>query len=333
MQMVKILTYKEIDTAAWQALMEQSPYATWFQTREAYEFYASVPEEMMPFAVGVTEDEQLMGVVVGYSTKEQNPIKQLFTCRSIIVGGPLLDPQISDKAITALLQTVKQITKDSIYIETRNFHDYSRWKTVFEACGYAYQPHLNIQVLCDMAHAMSEQRQRQVKKAIKNGATVVQATAEKEIHDWYQILQQLYRTKVRTPLFTKDFFLRFYRESRGIYLLVKYQDKVIGGMMCPILNTKAIYEWYVCGMDEEYRELYPSVMATHAAIEYAKAHGIAMLDFMGAGQPNVPYGVRDFKMEFGGELVEHGRFLYIRKPLLYRIGKMGVKMVKKKINS
>lgn len=326
---MKLLTNLEIDIVAWQALIDSSSYATWFQTREAYEFYASVPEEMMPFAVGVTEDEQLMGVVVGYSTQEQNPIKQLFTCRSIIVGGPLLHEHISDCALSALLLAVKRVTSDSIFVETRNFHDYSRWKTVFAACGFAYQPHLNIQVPCDAAHAMSEQRQRQVKKAIKNGATIVQATSEKEIHDWYQILQQLYRTKVRTPLFTKDFFLRFYRENRGIYLLVKYQDKVIGGMMCPILNTKAIYEWYVCGMDEEYRELYPSVMATHAAIEYAKAQGIAMLDFMGAGQPNVPYGVRDFKMEFGGELVGYGRFLCVRKPLLYAIGKLGVKWIKR----
>lgn len=326
--MVKLLTYNEIDTAAWQALIDSSPYATWFQTSEAYEFYASVPEEMMPFAVGVTEDEQLMGVVVGYSTKEQNPIKQVFTCRSIIIGGPLLDEHISEKALSQLLLAVKRLTSATIYVETRNFHDYSRWKTVFEACGFAYLPHLNIQVRCDLAHAMSEQRERQVKKAIKNGATIVQATSEKEIYEWYQILLQLYRTKVRTPLFTEDFFLRFYRDGKGIYLLVKYLDKVIGGMMCPILNDKVIYEWYVCGMDEEYREWYPSVMATHAAIEYAKAHGIAMLDFMGAGQPNVPYGVRDFKMEFGGELVEHGRFLYIRKPLLYRIGKMGVKWLK-----
>jgi hypothetical protein len=35
-------------------------------------------------------------------------------------------------------------------------------------------------------------------------------------------------------------------------------------------------------------------------------------------------------MEFGGELVEYGRFLYIRKPLLYWIGKMGVKWLKRK---
>jgi lipid II:glycine glycyltransferase (peptidoglycan interpeptide bridge formation enzyme) len=53
---------------------------------------------------------------------------------------------------------------------------------------------------------------------------------------------------------------------------------------------------------------------------------------MGAGSPDQPYGVRDFKAEFGGELVEHGRFLCVRKPMLYAIGKMGVKLLKQGIN-
>ncbi len=176
----------------------------------------------------------------------------------------------------------------------------------------------------------SEQRIRQVKKALKNGATICEAQSEQEIRDWYQILSQLYREKVRTPLFTEEFFLQFYRNGVGKYLLVKHQGKVIGGMMCPILDGKAIYEWYVCGLDEEYREQYPSVMATYAAIEYAKANNLPLFDFMGAGKPDIPYGVRDFKMEFGGELVEHGRFLCVRKPLLYRMGELGVKILKNK---
>ena len=112
-------------------------------------------------------------------------------------------------------------------------------------------------------------------------------------------------------------------------MLVKYNGKVIGGMMCPVFNNKAIYEWYVCGLDEEYRELYPSLMATYAAIEYAKKHTIERFDFMGAGKPDIPYGVRDFKMEFGGEQVEHGRYLYIYKPWLFKIGTLGVKLLKK----
>ena len=328
--MLQLLTYDEIDPSAWQALVDSSPYATWFQTKEAYAFYASLPEEMEPFAIGVEEDGHLTGVIVGYTTQEKNPIKQRFTCRSIVIGGPLLDECISDNALSNLLLALKHITKDSIYIETRNFKDYSNDKSVFESSGFQYQPHLNIQVTCDETHTMSEQRIRQVKKALKNGAEIVEASTEQEIRDWYEILYKLYCEKVRTPLFSVEFFLQFYRNGVGKYLLVKYQGKVIGGMMCPILNNKAIYEWYVCGLDEEYRELYPSVMATYAAIEYAKAKGLPLFDFMGAGKPTVPDGVRDFKMEFGGQLVEHGRFLCVRKSLLYWRGKMGVKVLKYK---
>ena len=327
---MRILTYSDIDPAAWQSLVAQSPYATWFQTPEAYAFYASLPDELTPFTVGVDEDGQLMGVVVGYTTRETNPIKQLFTCRSIVIGGPLLDESISDNAVTALLCAVKRVTRSSIYVETRNFHDYSRWRHVFEQCGFAYQPHLNIQVACNDQHTMSEQRQRQVRKALKNGVVITEAQSEQEIRDWYQILRQLYRQKVRTPLWSEAFFLQFYRSGVGKYLLVKYEGKVIGGMMCPIFAGKAIYEWYVCGLDEEYKEQYPSVMATYAAIEYAKQNELPDFDFMGAGIPDQPYGVRDFKMEFNGEVVEYGRYLRIRKSLLYKIGKWGVEMLRKR---
>lgn len=336
--MIKTLTYNLLDPLQWQALVEQSPYATWFQTKEAYEFYAANPNEMKPFAVGVNEDNNLKGLVVGYSTNEKNSLKQFFTRRAIIIGGPLLAEDISNEALSMLLTSLKNLTslqggaggRLPIYIETRNFHDYSKWKSVFETNGFAYQPHYDIHVHCNAQHQMSEQRIRQVKKALKNGVEIVEASSEQEIRDWYRILQQLYQEKVRTPLFSKEFFLQFYREGVGKYLLVKHQGKVIGGMMCPILKTKAIFEWYVCGLDEEYRDQYPSVMATYAAIEYAKHNSLPLFDFMGAGKPDIPYGVRDFKMEFGGELLEHGRFLCVRKPLLYKIGEFWVSLLKRR---
>ena len=344
--MLTLLTYDQIDQQQWQELVQSSAVSTWFQTDEAYRFYQSVGG-MRAFAYGVTEQGRLTGVVVGYITHERNPIKQFFTRRAIIYGGPLLAEDISATALAALLEAVKAmdngqwaigeennrqspIANRPIYIESRNFHDYSKWKSIFETNGFAYQPHYDIHVHCNDTHNMSERRQRELKRAIKNGATVVEAQTEQEIREWYQILSLLYREKVRTPLFSKEFFLTFYRQRVGKYLLVKYDGKVIGGMMCPILKSKAIYEWYVCGLDEDYRELYPSVVATHAAIEYAKQNAIPLFDFMGAGEPDIPYGVRDFKAEFGGELVEHGRFLCVRKPLLYKIGKLGVKYLKRK---
>ena len=334
----RILTYSEINSLTWKKLVDKSSYATWFQTQEAYQFYAANKEEMTPFACGVERDGELRAVCVCYVTKEYSSIKQFFTRRAIIIGGPLLAEDISDEALSMLLTSLKNLPslqagdggRLPIYIETRNFHDYSKWKEVFEACGFSYQPHLNIQVACNETHTMSEQRRRQVKKAICNGATICEAQSEQEIRDWYKILHRLYREKVRTPLFIEKFFLEFYRKGFGKYLLVKYEDKVIGGMMCPVLEGKAIYEWYVCGLDEEYRDLYPSVMATYAVIEYAKENSLPLFDFMGAGKPDANYGVRDFKKEFGGEQVEYGRFLCIRKPILYAIGKLGVKWLKRK---
>lgn len=325
--MIIIRTYSEIDKQDWRLLAETSPLSTWFQTDEAYRFYQSV-SDMCAFVYGVMEEDKLVGVIVGYTTQEKCKLKQYFTARAIVVGGPLLDENISESALTMLLQTLKKQRGEAIYIETRNLHDYSRWKTVFKANGFAYHPHLNIQVTCNALHTMSEQRIRQVRKALKNGVVITEPQSEQEIRDWYQLLRQLYRQKVRTPLWSEAFFLQFYRHGIGKYLLVKYNGKVIGGMMCPIFAGKAIYEWYVCGLDEAYREQYPSVMATYAAIEYAKQNDIPMFDFMGAGVPDQPYGVRDFKMEFGGEMVEHGRYLHIRKPLLYKIGKWGVKILK-----
>jgi very-short-patch-repair endonuclease len=285
--------------------------------------------------------DRLVGLVVGYITKEKNPIKQFLTRRAIIIGGPLLAEDISKEALAALLKAVRAMESNGqwpianrpIYIETRNFNDYSRWKSVFEANGFVYKEHLNFHVDCtqeNMLATMSESRRRQIKKAIKSGVAIVEAQSQEDVRTYYDILKDLYKNKVKTPLFPLDFFLRFYENGFGKYLLVKYEDKIIGGIMCPILKGRTIYEWFVCGMDEQYKNQYPSVMATYAAIEYAQQNGLSRFDFMGAGKPEEAYGVRDFKARFGGEQVEHGRFLCVRKPLLYWIGKMGVKILKRR---
>nr|HPN23204.1 peptidoglycan bridge formation glycyltransferase FemA/FemB family protein [Tenuifilaceae bacterium] len=76
------------------------------------------------------------------------------------------------------------------------------------------------------------------------------------------------------------------------------------------------------------KEQYPSVMATWAAIEYAYLNKIHFFDFMGAGQPDENYGVREFKARFGGNEVNYGRFINILNPFLYNLGKIGLNILK-----
>ena len=118
--------------------MQTSATGTWFQTPEAYEFFESMPQLFMPFAIAVervndlTNERTLRGVCVGYVTVERNPIKQYFTRRAIVIGGPALADDATDEEVAALLEAVKTInTKnifycyEPIYIETRNFNNYS----------------------------------------------------------------------------------------------------------------------------------------------------------------------------------------------------------------
>lgn len=332
--MIKILTYNEIDQQQWSTLIQSSPTATWFQTKEAYEFYAANPEEMTPFAVGIEEDGHIKGVIVGYTTQEKNPIKQLLTCRSIIIGGPLLDEHISSNALTALLVAVKQVTKKAIYVETRNFNDYSKWREFFEQCSFQYQPHLNFHVDTSSPEVVDQNlgksRKRDIRTTIRDGVTSVYQPTIEQVRAYYDILLDLYKTKVKTPLFRWEWFEQLYRCHDARFILTELEGKIVGGTVCMELKGKALYEWFACGIDGVYPHIYPSTYATYLGIKYAAENGCKIFDMMGAGKPEEAYGVRDFKAKFGGELVEHGRFLCVRKPLLYWIGKTGVKLLKRK---
>lgn len=328
-------SYKEIDVSQWNTLVQKSDTATWFQTPEAYALFASLPDEFKPFVYGVSENGQLSGIIVGYITQEKNRLKQFFTRRAIIIGGPLLDTEISSEALSALLQIVRsELSKQAIYIETRNFNDYSRWKDIFRAQGFSYQPHLNFHIdtsSLETAQAnIGKHRWKYIRLSIRDGATMVESPTIEQVRECYVVLSELYRDKVKTPLFSIEFFEKLYKMPNAKFLLVAFEGNIIGGTICVSLPNKALYEWFVCGNDNYHKGIRPSSVATWYGMEYAATHNYPRFDLMGAGVPDKPYGVRDFKAEFGGKLVEHGRFLCVCQALLYNIGKIGVKLLKKK---
>ena len=213
--MAHILTYDLIDRQQWSELVRTSETGTWFQSPEAYDFFASLPELMEPFVYGVERAGKLCAVCVGYVTKEPNPIKQFFTRRAIIIGGVAVAANGAKEDTVILLNYVrKELKPKSIYIETRNFNDFSPWKEAFEAAGFVYKPHLNFHV--DPAtNNLSDNRKRQLKKS---DAVVSEGVSELEIREWYEVLSELYRTKVKTPLWPIDFFLEAYRQGIAKFL-------------------------------------------------------------------------------------------------------------------
>jgi Uncharacterized protein involved in methicillin resistance len=327
-------TISDINPIQWNELVANSTSASFFQSRECFEFYESL-SFLKPFVYAVSDDEKLVGLVCGYVIADGNFVKRFFSRRAIIPGGLLLDDAISTDALQLLLNHFKQeLSKQAIYIEIRNYTDYSSFRSSFELAGFDYQPHLNFHLATsDVDFALSQlnkTKRRCLKLSAREGAEWLDTDNQEDVKTYYKLLDQLYRTKVKTPLFPLEFFEKLVQLPNGKLFVVKCQGKIIGGSVCVLLTNRTVYEWFVCGLDRQIKNVFPSTLATWAGIEYAASNGFSCFDMMGAGKPDEGYGVREFKSEFGGELVEHGRYIFISNPFLYKIGKKVVEILKKR---
>ena len=357
---MRVIVYKDIDRAEWSVLVKASATGTWFQTPDAYSFYESLPDLFRPFVVAISNEaplneaqhsinpslQTLRAVCVGYVTVEKSALKQFLTRRAIIIGGPALADDCINEEVQLLLSTLREQLSTGanapIYIECRNFNDYSRWKDAFTAAGFEYVPHLNFHVDTSSTEVveanLGKSRKRDIRTSLRDGATIIEKPTLEQVREYYAILENLYKTRVKTPLFPFSFFEKLWQHKDGRFILVALNNEIIGGTVCVVFNRdkfeittppSVVYEWFACGRDGEWKTIFPSTVATYFGIRYAAEHRCARFDMMGAGKPDEAYGVRDFKAKFGGKEVEYGRFLCITKPLLYKIGVLGVWLLKR----
>jgi len=326
---MEYLVNEQIDKLKWTNFVENNVLGSPFQLPEYYELYNSLPGYSAD-VIAIEESGNIQALCVIVLLKESG-LKGYFSRRAIIYGGPVLIKE-KDFLLDLLLNIINTNYKRKvIYIETRNLESYNSLKNIFQENKWKYDIHLNFHLDCsnlDMAlKRMHSTRRRQIRSALKNETYIETAQNISEVQLFYNLLKDLYHIKIKKPLMPWLFFKLFFEKQLGVYLLVKYNNQIIGGIMCPILKNQKIYEWYIVGLDKSFKKQYPSVMATYAAIEFGAKNYYTKFDFMGAGKPNNEYNVRDFKSKFGGELVEYGRFLKIFNPMLYFIGKLGLKFI------
>jgi hypothetical protein len=330
--MIRIVNQDNIHVELWENLLSCSSVSSFFQTKACFDFYSNL-NFLKPFLYGVTEDDKLVGLACGYLIADGGVVKRFFSRRAIIPGGLLLADDISKDALNSLLSVLKSdLSTQAIYLEIRNYGDYTPLKDGFEQQGFDYLSHLNIQVLFSGENSAFNQlnstKQRQVRHTEKSGVICTLSVEQEDILGFYQILKRTYKQKVKKPLFPAEFFLKIVKQDFTRFFVIKKDKRVIGGILC-VTNGQVLYEWFICGDENSGKGIYPSVFATWKAIEYAANHGFAYFDFMGAGKPDEHYGVRDFKAQFGGRVLEQGRFLYLCKPGLYRFSKNILRIIQK----
>lgn len=164
-------------------------------------------------------------------------------------------------------------------------------------------------------------RRKQIRKGLKNGAELSEASSEKEIKDLVHFFatHSSMRVRRRFPNFN------ICKEEAHKYLyglvkffMVKYKDRIIGGSVC-LFSQSDVYLLYSAGMRKGYSKLYPGVLAVWEALEYAYTHGYAHLEFMDAGLPFKEYGYRNFILRFGGKQSGTRRWFRMKWTFLNKI--------------
>lgn len=341
MQIKQYTTYETFrsDTSAnsLSTFIADHPAGSFFQSPDFFAFIEQVAEYKPVQLLALDRQGQICGSLLGVVQSNGGGIKSWLSRRLIVWGGPLVATDSgypATEVVGALLAQLRKFaSNNAIFIEFRNFFDTTEWREQFTDLGFEYRDHLNYLVTTDEQAAvkkrMSSSRWRQIKSSLKAGAEVSEARNEQEVVEFYNILEQLYKEKVKKPLPKRDLFIEFYRQGIGKYFIVRREEEILGGIMCPIFADKVIYEWYICGKDGLEKGLHPSVLATWAPIEYGIQQRYEYFDFMGAGKPEEDYGVRQFKARFGGDEVCYGRYnLVVNKPL-YEVGKLGLSIYQK----
>ncbi len=319
----------------WVDLIRSSKTSSPFQTIEFYNFLNSVNNiSAKAFLINSYNELSSLCVAAIYT---QPGVLGYLSRRAIVYGGVVLTDSIQneDSLIALLTKLRRELKGRIIYCEIRNSFDYSEYRRVFDKFGWKYEPHLNVQLNLknktteEILAGMQYNRRREIKMSLKEGALVKEATSTSEVESLYFIVSELYKQKVHLPVPALDFFINLFKSTIGKIFIVYHAEKVIGGAFCIYMPGNSIYTLYYAGLRDYHNKIFPTHLAIWGAINFGLENHLNMVDFMGAGKPDVPYGVREYKLKFGGELVEHGRFVYVFNPFLYKLGKFGIRLMSK----
>jgi len=318
----------------WSDFVYNHPDGNIFQTPEMYEIYQKTVN-YEPIIVSIQNNKKnIIGILLAVIQKEGSGFIGKLSSRSVVWGGPLVkdnDPLILDKI---LQKYNKLVSSKVIFTQFRNINDLNHFKPIFKKNGFKFENHLDIINNLELSENklwenLSRDRKKSIKLALKSLTIKDISNDKKMILETYKVIASIY-DRIKLPIPHITFFYNIYdvlnKKNYFKTFAAYYNDKLIG-VRIVLCYKDLIYDWYA-GSDESYLKYRPNDILPWEIMKWGKQNGFKRFDFGGAGKPNKPYGVREYKKKFGGEVVNYGRFIKIHNYFLYIIGIFGLKIYK-----
>ena len=282
-------------------------------------------KKLTPVYILAWENQTIVGVLLYVKQVQINlPIAARLSSRTVIWGGPVVRDN-APEVIDGLLRLYQDKGPATLYTQVRNLVDTSAYQGQFIRYGFQYDEHLTI--LIDLTRSETElwqdvypKRRNQIRRAEKEGCVVEKQESIPALKVCYAILQEVYQ-RARLPLPDFSHFESLHQQAdarSGLRLFtVSWQGEVIGCMLC-LAHGDWLFDYYAGAYSRHYKK-YPNDLLPWWVMTWAKNNGFTNVDFGGAGKPGIPYGVRDYKKQFGGKLVNYGRYERVPHPRLFSL--------------
>ncbi len=332
MKNVSIITnVHEINFAEWSDFVIRHSRGNIFQMPQMYSVYKQTPNYEPHIIAAYNESHEITGIMLFIILAEKGLLKKIFSKRAIVHGGPIVIE--SDKFVynAILVEFNKIVSQKVIYAQIRNLYFQLDNCEQFRLNGFIYESHLNFLIKLDtpdnIYNRIGKGRLKQIKKAEKNKLCVRvyrDEIPDALINKGYSIIQEVYKN-AKLPLTDVD-IIKASRNEGILIVFAVYDENTLIGCRFALAYKDYLYGWYA-GSRRTYYNKYPNDILIWETLKWACENGFKIFDYGGAGSPNKPYGVRDFKSQMGGQLVDFGRYEQIYNKTMFRIGKLGYRIL------
>lgn len=330
---IEIKINDDIDRIKWASFVLNHPKGNVFQTPEYYEALKCT-ENNTPIACAAFIGAEMIGVVLGTIITNYGKIVKWITARSIVMGCPIVvddNPEILYKLIDVYMSLMPVYV---IYSEIRPVYNLDSMDKSLLSMGFRRIGHYNL--ILDITNtsdalfaAMHKERKRNVRQAENAGLVFREITDKKDREEAVSLIRHTYNRK-HVPLSHPSIFDAVYERMNGyIHFFAAWTSE--GRMIAAqvrLYYKDLVYAWYA-GADDKYFKLRPNDFLMWNVIKYSHDNGFKIFDFGGGGEPGKPYGVRDYKLKYGCECYDYGRFLFMHRPVTYMLASWFYKSLRK----
>ncbi|MFX0199975.1 MAG: lipid II:glycine glycyltransferase FemX [Candidatus Hodarchaeota archaeon] len=320
----------------WGKFVEKHPAGNVFQTPEMAEVFERTKLHKPLLFTTVNSKGEILSLILAVQVKALNWLPSRSVSRCIVYGGILAGEDQRPEEVSNLLTYLNSAVQSSTLVtEIRNVTDTSTFRRDVICCGFDYYDYLNYLIPLDrnpdeIFQRFSRTRRQNIRKLEIDGVHIQEACERADVSRIYDILRQTY-ARVKVPLADISLFQATFDVMHPLgmtkFYLAKMGPREIA-VAVALLFKRTIYLWYLGTRKEFLRTNAASLLVWHLA-KWGSLNGYEILDFLGAGRPEEPYGVREFKKRFGGNEVNYGRYQKIHAPLLLKFGEKAYEFYRK----